>query len=50
MRDFDGTNAYTINHSITGQGVALTPNDKYIYSFNKTATGFDLQRVLMILP
>ncbi len=50
MRDFDGTNAYTINQVISGQSATLTQNDKYLYSFNKSATGFDLQRVLMILP
>lgn len=50
MRDFDGANTIMINHVMTGQGIALTQNEKYLYSLNKTNTGYDLQRVLMILP
>lgn len=49
MRDFDGTNTYTINHVVSGQGVVLTQNGKYLYSINKTNAGFNLQRVKMIL-
>ena len=50
MREFDGANVHVINTSLTGQAAALTKNDKYIYSFGKTATGYQLQRVRMVLP
>lgn len=50
MREFDGANQVTINQVISGQGVALTQNNKYIYSMGKTETGYSLQRVRMILP
>jgi hypothetical protein len=50
MREYDGANAVTLNQSVSGQGVALTQNDKYIYSLGKTASGYDLQRVRLILP
>ncbi len=50
MREFDGANSATINQVVGGQGVALTENDRYIYSFNKSADGFQLQRVRMLLP
>lgn len=50
IREFDGANANTINAMTTGQDVALTHNGKYIYSFNQTVNGYQLQRVLMILP
>jgi hypothetical protein len=50
MREFDGDNATTINHVVAGQAVAISQNDKYLYSVNKVANGYSLQRVLMILP
>jgi hypothetical protein len=50
MREFDGTNESVINQVSMGQGVLLSQNDKYIYSIGKTSTGFQLQRVRMILP
>ncbi|MDB5167530.1 MAG: hypothetical protein JWN26_675 [Candidatus Saccharibacteria bacterium] len=49
MREFDGANASILNPVATAQGIALTQNDKYIYSIGKTATGYQLQRVQMIL-
>ena len=50
IREFDGANAHTINPLLTGQAVALTNNGRFLYSVNKSATGFQLQRVRMILP
>lgn len=50
IREFDGANAATINQSVTGQGVALTQNGRWLYSVGKTETGYQLQRVRMILP
>lgn len=50
MREFDGTNEVGINQVTPGQGVTLSSNDKYLYSFAKTASGYQLQRVRMILP
>ena len=50
IREFDGANSHTINQVTVGQDAALTHNGKYLYSINKTGTGYQLQRVLMILP
>jgi len=50
INEFDGTNSHVIAPVTTGQDVTLTHNEKYIYSINKTGTGYQLQRVLMILP
>jgi hypothetical protein len=50
IREFDGANAKTINPVLTGQAVTLTNNGRFLYSVNKSATGFQLQRVRMILP
>jgi hypothetical protein len=50
IREFDGANAHTINPILTGQAVTLTNNGRFLYSVNKSATGFQLQRVRMILP
>lgn len=49
IREFDGTNVHPINGSLFGQAVTLTKDGKYIYSIAKTATGYQLQRVRMIL-
>jgi hypothetical protein len=50
IREFDGANAHTINPVLTGQAATLTNNGRFLYSVNKTATGYQLQRVRMILP
>lgn len=50
VSEFDGTNSHTIAPILIGQDAALTHNGKYIYSINKFSTGYQLQRVLMILP
>lgn len=50
IREFDGTNAHTINLVLAGQDVALTHNGRYLYSINQVGIGFQLQRVRMILP
>jgi len=50
IREFDGTNSHTIAPVLIGQDAALTHNGKYIYSINKSSTGYQLQRVLLILP
>ena len=50
IREFDGTNKHTINAVQAGQGVTLTDNGRYLYSINKSTTGYQLQRVRMILP
>lgn len=48
--EFDGSNAHVINPVVAGQTTALTSNGRYLYSFNKTDVGYQLQRVRMILP
>jgi PEGA domain len=50
MLEFDGANAAIINQSVPGHTAVISQNDKYLYSIGKTATGFQLQRVRMILP
>lgn len=50
IREFDGANISTINSVAAGQDVLLTHNGRYLYSFNKLSSGYQLQRVRMILP
>jgi hypothetical protein len=50
IREFDGDNIHTIDQVSADQGVTMTSNGRYIYSVNKLATGYQLQRVRMILP
>jgi hypothetical protein len=49
MREFDGANVSPLNQVVAGQAVSLSDNGTYIYSINKSAGGYQLQRVLMIL-
>ncbi|HZJ34960.1 MAG TPA: PEGA domain-containing protein [Candidatus Angelobacter sp.] len=49
IREFDGSNVHTINSVLVGQDVLLTRNGRYLYSINKVDTGYQLQRVRMIL-
>lgn len=50
IREFDGANVHAINAVTVGQDATLTHNGRYLYSINKTATDYQLQRVRMILP
>ncbi len=50
IREYDGADVHTINSSIIGQDATLTNNGRYIYSIGKSKTGYQLQRVRMILP
>lgn len=50
IREFDGENVHLINTVVSGQDATLTHNGRFIYSINKTNTGYQLQRVRMILP
>lgn len=49
MRDFDGTNVHTIMPVASGFGASLSTNGKFFYGIGKTDTGYQLQRVRMIL-
>lgn len=50
LYDFDGTNAIVVNKMLNGQGAALSTNEKYIYSVDKSLSGgYQLQRVKIIL-
>lgn len=49
MRDFDGTNAHTIMTVASGYGASLSTNGKFFYAVGKTDTGYQLQRVRMVL-
>lgn len=49
MREFDGTNQYDLSSVATGFDAALSPDGKYIYSIGRSATGYQLQRIRMIL-
>lgn len=50
MREFDGANSYTMNSVEFGQDAMLTKDGRYLYSIAKSETGYQLQRVRMILP
>lgn len=49
LTDFDSANQYDINSVVFGQCVTITPNGRYLYSIGKTETGYQLQRVRLIL-
>lgn len=49
MRDFDGSNAHTIMPVVSGFGASLSSNGTFFYGVGKTDTGYQLQRVRMIL-
>ncbi len=49
IREFDGQNSHIVNSVVSGQSVTLTDNGRYLYSISKSNTGFQLQRVLMIV-
>jgi len=49
IREFDGYNVHSISSIAEGQAAAITGNGRYIYSIAKTVTGYQLQRVRMIL-
>ncbi len=48
IREFDGANHSHIINVINNQTVLLTHNNRYIYSFNKTDTGYQLQRTKLV--
>lgn len=50
IREFDGQNAHFINNIQASQDATLTRNGRFIYSIDKNTTGYQLQRVRMILP
>jgi hypothetical protein len=50
MREFDGANQSVISPLTAGQSVSLTDNDRYIYSITTADSGYQLQRVRMVLP
>lgn len=51
IREFDGANASSLSGVVMEQGVALTSNNRYIYSIGtKSDGGYQLQRVRMQLP
>ena len=49
MRDFDGSNVYSIMNLAPGYNVSLSQNGRFFYTIGKTDTGYQLQRVKMIL-
>jgi len=49
LREFDGTNVHAINPVATGFDATLAQSGKWLYSFDKTTTGYQLQRVRLIL-
>jgi len=48
--EFDGANAHTINSVVEGQAATLTNNGRFLYSIGTSKSGYQLQRVRMILP
>jgi len=49
MRDFNGDNTYSIMKATAGFDASLSQNGRYFYAIGKTDTGYQLQRVKMIL-
>ena len=49
MRDFDNANIYSINTVAGNFDATISPNGRFFYSVGKSAEGFTLQRVKMIL-
>lgn len=49
IREFDGYNVHAISPIAEGQVATITGNGRYIYSLAKTANGYQLQRVRMLL-
>lgn len=49
MYDFDGTNLIVVNKMLYGQKMTLSTDEKYVYSIDKTTSGYQLQRVKIIL-
>ncbi len=50
IREFDGSNIHAINSALAGQDATITKNRRYLYSIDKTAAGYQLQRVRLTLP
>lgn len=49
MRDYDGTNAVNIMDVTPGMKASLSSSDKYVYSFKKTTSGYELVRAKIVL-
>ena len=49
MRDFDGSNIYSIMTIAPGYDVSLSQNGRFFYAIGKTDKGYQLQRIKMIL-
>jgi hypothetical protein len=49
IREFDGTNTHVIMGMEPGFDATLSQNGKYLYGMAKSANGYQLQRVTMIL-
>ena len=50
VRDFDGSNKYSIFEALSEFGISLSRDEKYIYGFKKNSSGnFELVRVKMII-
>lgn len=49
MRDFDSSNIHTIMPVATGFDASLSTNGRFFYAVGKTDTGYQLQRIRMIL-
>ncbi len=47
IREFDGANAHNLGNVAVGQDVSLVSSGKYLYSIDKTSTGYQLQRIQM---
>lgn len=50
IREFDGANVRAMNSVLAGQDATITKNRRYIYSIDKTAAGYQLQRVRLVIP
>jgi hypothetical protein len=49
LREYDGSNEYDMGAVATGFDATFSQNNRYLYSIGKTDSGYQLQRVRMIL-
>lgn len=50
MSEFDGANRAELGSVATDFDATLSPSGKYLYSIGKAQSGYQFQRILMILP
>ncbi|MCY1533000.1 hypothetical protein D9M68_683050 [compost metagenome] len=49
LREYDGSNEHDMGAVASGFDATFSQNNKYLYSIGKTDSGYQLQRIQMIL-